>query len=108
MKPSDKPTIKNQPRLMLLLTISAMVLWMVLMPSFARADEPLTPRQNLERFSPIYYEVLLRLEAKRGKKYEDRELEGVLFDKDFESYLPKVKAEFCAKPANANILACMK
>jgi hypothetical protein len=72
------------------------------------AEGALSARQTLERLSPIDYEIVLKLEAKRGRKFDDRELIAATNSKEFDIEYPRAKAAFCARAESAKSLACME
>ncbi len=97
--------IANSMYVLSLAVVVPVVLWSTLSP-LSLAQTEVSARQTLERISPIDYEIVLKLEAKRGKKFDDRELIAATNSKAFDIEYPKTKAAFCARSENAKSLAC--
>ena len=62
----------------------------------------------LQKISPIAYVVVKSLEAKRGSRYKDVEIEEVVKSGDFRHEYGSLLSIFCSQPANEKVLACVE
>ena len=92
------------PRILL----AAAILAAVACASAQVATGPLTKREFLRAVAPIALEALTRLENRRGSPFDDSELDVAMKSDAFQREYRSALSEFCARPANARVLACSR
>jgi hypothetical protein len=80
---------------------------------FAAASKPvpgstvISPRDMLIKVSPVAMTVVEKLEGEGGSQFNDDELMATLRSRSFAEEYDRSHKAFCAKPVNANLLACV-
>ncbi|MBK3780321.1 hypothetical protein G3A43_08625 [Paraburkholderia aspalathi] len=67
----------------------------------------LTTRGALKAVSPIAADALAKVEARRHIHFSDAEIEAELHSAEYRKAYESALHEFCGKPENAQVLACL-